>query len=407
MVHEEMFAPELEWISGKTRILIRPRKVGSSRCLDIHLDTDYPNAKPRVTLLLDLYAGRVRVTDLRSNGFQSGLQNGGYGTLAVNIALQSLRRYYCLDPGVPDSTHNPTLSGSVSSTGDPDEEPHRSECWQRRNHFWSRFGFKLNDPSVSDTGMQASLADLHEIVSGTTANGTPRWVSIELFWPRDKRPLLLPGAKETLASIEPSLLELHDCPSADEIRVQRRKAVSLAYWAGRSAALAGITLTLLILSKLTSLNTIIGVGIFGAFSSYLVKDCVAAHLFTRLPRFHICETLEQRRRSAIQQVCHHITQIEESRNGLFWRLFEAMVVLQPLLKNEAAFVELADWSKRGTIGLYVDRPPRFDEYRCFISAARRWVVEQADQLEKPLSTFTGDKPLDNALQPAEIDAVDY
>lgn len=406
MSYEELFAPELEWISGKTRILIRPRKVGARRYLDIHIDTDYPNTKPRLTLLLDLFADWVRVTDLFNNGFHSGIQNGGYGTLAVNLALQALHLYYCRDPADPDSTDNPKLYGSISSTGDPDDEPLRSECWQRRNHFWSRFGFKLDDPTVPDTGMRASLAELREIVSGTTANGTPRWVSIKLFWPRHDRPLLLPGAKETLTAIKPSNLELHDCPSSDDIRALRRKAVSQAYWAGRVAALVSITFTLFILSKLDSLHTIIGVGIFGAFSSYVVKDWIASQVFTRLPRFHICEAAEQRRLSAIQTVCRHITWVEKSCNGLFWRLFEAMAVLQPSLKNEAVFMELAQWSKRGSIGLYVDRAPYFEEYRRFIALAQTWVVEQADQIEKPLSTFTGDNPLDKAFQAAEIDTID-
>lgn len=42
----------------------------------------------------------------------------------------------------------------------------------------------------------------------------------------------------------------------------------------------------------------------------------------------------------------------------------------------------------------------------YTSLAQTWVVEQADQLEKPLSTVTGDNSLDKAFQAAEIDTID-
>jgi hypothetical protein len=397
---------ELEWISGKTRILIRHRQEWIKRYLDIHLDTDYPKKKPHMMLMLDLHVGWVRVTDLQNNGFGSSIQNCGYGTLAVNTAIQALRLLHRQDQQNPDGTDNPTLYGSVSSTGDPDNEPHRSECWQRRNHFWSRFGFKLHDPSVPDTGMEARLTDIKELRTCTTANGSPRWVDIGQFWPPHERPLLLPGVKEALTAITPSSLELHDSPSTENARTHRRKAASQAHWIGRVGALIVIAITYFTIKDLSSMSVMLAAAAFGTGLSFVANDWVTAQIFARLPSYSTWEALDQRRKIAIKDVCQTIIQIEESCNGLFWRVFEAMVVLKPELQAETRFVEISNWSKQGTIRLYVDRAFDIDEYRRFISLAQAWMAEQANQLDSPLSTVSGDNPLDNALKPAELDAIE-
>jgi len=198
MSTKQKLSKGLEWISGKTKITVQ----SDGNCLDVELYPDYPNERSSISLFLNIQRNkRVRVMDLVGNGYYTHYQDGGYGTLIFNIGIQALYAFYGVTTSDP-LTHEIVVFGQISSSGDPSDEPERSECGDRRNGFWSGYGFKLKEPDAFDTPMKAKLVDLHLRGLGVTVNGTPRIVELEDFWLKGEAPSLFKSDLQILMDVD-------------------------------------------------------------------------------------------------------------------------------------------------------------------------------------------------------------
>ena len=132
-----------------------------------------------IYLCVTLSDNFIRIEDLVGNGEHSGFQNKGYGTLLVNLAIQIIRLIYNDRPNI-------LVTGRVSNMDD--EDLVRSS--QRRNHFWSSFGFKLKDQKAYNTRMEARLSDLVLKDRGMLSDSLSSMLSLSKFYRYFNRPLI-------------------------------------------------------------------------------------------------------------------------------------------------------------------------------------------------------------------------
>jgi hypothetical protein len=138
------------------------------------------------------FAGKrsFRITDLTGNGEDSGNHNLGYGTLAVRVMIQCL---------VVVTSNKSTLRvcGRLSPG-----QVNTPESISRRAHFWSRLA-TLEDSSNPFTKAEATVEELVEFLPSDAKDGLDsRFVNLKSFWPKDEPPLILPGDREALNSID-------------------------------------------------------------------------------------------------------------------------------------------------------------------------------------------------------------
>ena len=130
---------------------------------------------PDVKLVFGLYGGAVELGSLVGNGFDApGLHRLGFGTLAVNLAVQALQD--CCSPQT-------LVQGVLSNTAEeglPVAERERLEG--NRRAFWRRFGLEVmsrGEPSLDY--LHGCVADLRQVSSGTVAGCFPRTISLRDF----------------------------------------------------------------------------------------------------------------------------------------------------------------------------------------------------------------------------------
>jgi len=130
---------------------------------------------PDVQLVFGLYGDAVEFGSLTGNGFNApAFHRLGFGTFAVNIAIQALKAGFA--PWLP-------VVGILSNTDEihlPEQERARLEG--NRRAFWRRFGLNVitrGDPPQDY--LDGRVGGLHVVTAGTVAGEFPRCVSLRDF----------------------------------------------------------------------------------------------------------------------------------------------------------------------------------------------------------------------------------
>jgi hypothetical protein len=131
--------------------------------------------QPDVQLIFGLYSDSVELGCLTGNGFDAPeFHRLGFGTFAVNIAVQALKA------GFPRSL---LVHGVLSNTAEaelPAEDRLRLEA--NRRAFWRRFGLDVvvrGDPPLDY--LAGHVGGLHIVTTGMLAGQFPRCVSMSDF----------------------------------------------------------------------------------------------------------------------------------------------------------------------------------------------------------------------------------
>ena len=130
---------------------------------------------PDVQLVFGLYGDAVEFGSLTGNGFNSpAFHRLGFGTFAVNIAIQALKAGFA--PSLP-------VVGVLSNT---DEEHLAADERQRleanRRAFWRRFGLNViaqGDPPLDY--LDGTVGSLHVVTTGSVAGEFSRCISLQDF----------------------------------------------------------------------------------------------------------------------------------------------------------------------------------------------------------------------------------
>jgi len=130
---------------------------------------------PDVQLQFGLYDDFVELGCLTGNGFDNPqLQGIGFGTFAVNIAVQALKA--CYPPHFK-------VQGLLSNTAEAGLEPaRRLHLEANRRAFWRRFGLGVitrEDPPLDFLAGQ--VGHLQVVPTGLLAGQFPRYVPLDEF----------------------------------------------------------------------------------------------------------------------------------------------------------------------------------------------------------------------------------
>lgn len=137
-----------------------------------NLDVVFRIPNHKVSLLIS-GGSFIKIQDVQGNGYYSGLQGKGIGTLLFNTALQVLKYKYSEDIEV---------MGQMSPVDDPKEPNLAEECRQRRACFWETFGFEIvTGKQHGWEWIKAKLKELNPKMSGLVLNKYSRFVNINEF----------------------------------------------------------------------------------------------------------------------------------------------------------------------------------------------------------------------------------
>lgn len=137
-----------------------------------NLDVIFRIPNHKVSLLIR-GGSSIKIQDIQGNGYYSGLQGKGIGTLLFNTALQILKYKYSEDIKV---------MGQMSPVGDPEEPNLAEECRQHRAGFWKSFGFEIVAGEQHGWELiKAKLKELNPKMNGLVLNKYSRFVNINEF----------------------------------------------------------------------------------------------------------------------------------------------------------------------------------------------------------------------------------
>lgn len=156
------------------RILI---KGGRSTGLDVFIHASEDTLMDRVSLFVELHNGLdqdnqvinkgVQIVDLTGNGLVEGRinkrHNQGYGTLAVHLATQVIRKWF-------GENHDVPVHGTITSPN-----PKVAE-------FWRRFGLQATSPEAGKHGEVTGKVSDIQITSKPYKAGNVIPVDIDLSW---------------------------------------------------------------------------------------------------------------------------------------------------------------------------------------------------------------------------------
>jgi len=130
---------------------------------------------PDVQLVFGLYRDCVEFGSLTGNGFNAPeFHRLGFGTFAVNIAIQALKVGF--EPGLP-------VLGVLSNTDEERLAPaQRLPLEESRRAFWRRFGLEVvtrGDPPLDY--LEGRIGNLHVVTAGMLAGEFPRCISLRDF----------------------------------------------------------------------------------------------------------------------------------------------------------------------------------------------------------------------------------
>jgi len=159
---------------ARDRIRVRLHVSPGSK-IDVGIWWNRDDGAADVRLIFGLYPGFVELGSLSGNGFDApGRHRAGFGTLAVNVAVQALQAR--CPPHLP-------VRGVLSNTdedGLPPEE--RARLDDSRAAFWRRFGLDVvrrGSPPLDY--LEGRVAVLHTVPHGLVAGQFERCVGLDRF----------------------------------------------------------------------------------------------------------------------------------------------------------------------------------------------------------------------------------
>jgi hypothetical protein len=114
----------------------------------------------------------IHFEDILGNGFGSGYQCSGVGSLMVNTALLYFTQMLPADTEV---------TGQMSDVGDPSDPEELNKCRQIRHDFWRSFGFNVLSGEWGFQRIESILGSLSPKSSGLVFDKYPRLIPIEEF----------------------------------------------------------------------------------------------------------------------------------------------------------------------------------------------------------------------------------
>lgn len=120
----------------------------------------------------DTFSKSVVFEDIQGNGYFSGFQGKGLGTLLVNAALQYLQGKL-----PPEST----VSGVMSGAEDPENPDQLELCRHLRLNFWRSFGFIPQPGTWGRQLISASLGSLSVKKSTEITKEFPVYIPLDDF----------------------------------------------------------------------------------------------------------------------------------------------------------------------------------------------------------------------------------
>ena len=309
--------------------------------------------------------------DTISIAYESKLQDQGYGTLIVNIGIQTLVAYYGIARD-DDKAKDIIIKGKTSDEGDADSEPERSKCRNRRNYFWRRHGLKLKDPMGYVTPIRCTLADLIIKSGKITANGTSVDVKLEDFWEQCKAPVLFQRDIDTLLSLDIDQFDYDNCPTTEAVdasldrHIAILRAIHTTCWAVLSMFITYASFIYL------EVNTAFPISLAGAMLSHVLTLLLINHIGSSLPSYRGYDDLSEKRGNTICGIKDYIQHLEEHHNGFLWRLYDGLKSHNEFLGNEN-FDRLSNESKKQYSHTIADS---YNEYLNFIDKAKAVVVSQ-------------------------------
>lgn len=117
------------------------------------LRPDVVSGRQRVFLTAEYERSRQRIyiEDVVGNGYDSGIQGIGTGTLLVNTAIQMFRGHH--PPGM-------AVEGHLSSQGDPDDAKTATHCHTNRVRFWAGYGLHDAGRTLYGALLKGTLQDM-------------------------------------------------------------------------------------------------------------------------------------------------------------------------------------------------------------------------------------------------------
>jgi len=159
---------------AKDRLCVRLQFVPASK-IEVGIWWNRVGGRPDVQLVFGLYGNSVELGSLMGNGFDAPqFHRLGFGTFAVNIAVQALKA--CCAPSV-------LVEGVLSNTAEAElatQERLRLEA--NRRAFWRRFGLDVvsrGDPPLDY--LVGRVGRLHIVPTGMVAGQFPRCISLMDF----------------------------------------------------------------------------------------------------------------------------------------------------------------------------------------------------------------------------------
>jgi len=131
--------------------------------------------EPKVRLLaaFEPFRPRLCIEDVQGNGYSSGIQAQGIGTLLFNTALQLLLQRY-----PPEML----VYGELSDVGDSRDPSPAKECKDRRERFWRSFGFDVGSGGYTGTTITSALCALRLKTQDVRIHGRfPRYIELDRF----------------------------------------------------------------------------------------------------------------------------------------------------------------------------------------------------------------------------------
>ncbi|EPC00447.1 hypothetical protein L861_14330 [Litchfieldella anticariensis FP35 = DSM 16096] len=177
--NEQTLLEGLHWESGDAEIRISYSNI--NQLIDLELFMSTSRSLPNASLTLcDRFDGKIGIVDLVGNHSGVPIHSQNYGTLLVNLAIQTIHFFYGLDTTSPEK-HQVRIFGRISHNDAPTQEPGRTRDINMRINFWQRFGFRVDNPESIGPKIWATLDQLSQLDRGVTPAGIPTTLCLSNF----------------------------------------------------------------------------------------------------------------------------------------------------------------------------------------------------------------------------------
>jgi len=316
----------VEYISGKTQITARY----SNNCITVSLFPDYPKTEQQLSLFLKIDGqNTVTITDLRDEGVST--TKSGYGRLIFNIGIQLLHLYF-------GSLKTPSIANSINILGkaSPQSDLKLSQKEkilniQYREKFWEDSGLKYVEPNNPHSEIKATLDSLNIRKEGLCGNGCSKFIDINCFWSKLRKPTFF---SDDIASLHKTQLNTDKILSADEL-ISLDKQETLAML--KAKRISQLTTILIMLIILTSNSEYLFTSTFLILA--LALYFISVYLLSMKVVDFISDYKDSKERKAehsqgLAELKKTIETVEESNNGLIWRLHHELIIRDPKLDTE-------------------------------------------------------------------------